>query len=262
MALGLGILFALILLVWLRHNVTGPILALEKSARHFAEKSRGKKDPESLIFDTPEIHTKNEVESLSNAITQMSKDMKVYVQDILEAEENAKNAQEEAANMTMLAYKDALTHVGSKIAYDNAARTLDKDIVERLVSEFGIVMIDLNNLKLINDSYGHANGNTYISGACHIICTIFRHSPVFRIGGDEFIVILKNSDYEQRHVLIEQARQKFFETERDNTKEPWQRYSVAIGIAEFSEGESVEIVFKRADSDMYQNKQEMKKNRT
>ena len=262
LALGLGILFALILLVWLRHNVTGPILALEKSARHFAEKSRGKKDPESLIFDTPEIHTKNEVESLSNAITQMSKDMKVYVQDILEAEENAKNAQEEAANMTMLAYKDALTHVGSKIAYDNAARTLDKDIVERLVSEFGIVMIDLNNLKLINDSYGHANGNTYISGACHIICTIFRHSPVFRIGGDEFIVILKNSDYEQRHVLIEQARQKFFETERDNTKEPWQRYSVAIGIAEFSEGESVEIVFKRADSDMYQNKQEMKKNRT
>jgi diguanylate cyclase (GGDEF)-like protein len=247
----------------LRHNVTGPILALERSARRFAEKSRGKKkDPKNLIFEAPEINTHNEVESLSIAIAQMSKDMKTYVEDILEAEETVKTAQEEAANMTMLAYKDALTHVGSKIAYDNAARTLDKDVAEKLVTEFGIAMIDLNNLKNINDSYGHANGNLYIAGACHIICTIFRHSPVFRVGGDEFVVILKNSDYEQRHELIEKANLKFFETENDSAREPWERYSVAIGMAEQREGESVEAVFKRADQAMYLNKEKMKKNRT
>ena len=261
LTLGLGILFALILLVWLRHNVTGPILALEKSARKFAEKSRGKKDPQELVFDAPTINTQNEVESLSNAITQMSQDMKTYVQDILEAEETAKTAQEEAANMTMLAYKDALTHVGSRIAFDNAARTLNSDVANRLVNQFGIVMIDLNNLKVINDSYGHANGNLYIAGACHIICTIFRHSPVFRVGGDEFIVILKNSDYEHRHELVETARQKFFETENDNSREPWDRYSVAIGLAEYKPGETVDAVGKRADEEMYQNKQQMKKNR-
>jgi diguanylate cyclase (GGDEF)-like protein len=250
------------LIVWLRHNVTGPILALEKSARHFAEKSRGKKkDPQDLIFEVPEINTHNEVESLSNAIAQMSKDMKNYVEGILEAEETVKNAQEAAANMTMLAYKDALTHVGSKIAYDNAARTLEKDVAEKLVTEFGIAMIDLNNLKLINDSYGHANGNIYIAGACHIVCTIFRHSPVFRVGGDEFIVILKNSDYENRHDLVEKANLKFFETENDNAREPWERFSVAIGMAEYRDGESVDAVFKRADQAMYQNKQKMKKNR-
>ena len=262
LTLGLGILFGLMLIVWLRHNVTGPILALEKSARHFAEKSRGKKkDPQDLIFEVPEINTHNEVESLSNAIAQMSKDMKNYVEGILEAEETVKNAQEAAANMTMLAYKDALTHVGSKIAYDNAARTLEKDVAEKLVTEFGIAMIDLNNLKLINDSYGHANGNIYIAGACHIVCTIFRHSPVFRVGGDEFIVILKSSDYENRHDLVEKANLKFFETENDNAREPWERFSVAIGMAEYRDGESVDAVFKRADQSMYQNKQKMKKNR-
>ena len=263
LSLALGLLFGLILIVWLRHNVTGPILALERSARRFAEKSRGKKkDPKNLVFEAPEINTHNEVESLSIAIAQMSKDMKTYVEDILEAEETVKTAQEEAANMTMLAYKDALTHVGSKIAYDNAARTLDKDVAEKLVTEFGIAMIDLNNLKNINDSYGHANGNLYIAGACHIICTIFRHSPVFRVGGDEFVVILKNSDYEQRHELIEKANLKFFETENDSAREPWERYSVAIGMAEQREGESVEAVFKRADQAMYLNKEKMKKNRT
>ena len=263
LTLCLGILFGLLLFIWLRHNVTGPILALEKSARRFAEKSRGKKkDPKNLVFDAPDINTHNEVESLSIAIAQMSKDLKTYVEDILEAEETVKTAQEEAATMTMLAYKDALTHVGSRIAYDNAARTLEKDLKERLVSEFGILMIDLNDLKVINDSYGHANGNLYIAGACHIICTIFRHSPVFRIGGDEFIVILKNSDYEQRHELIEAANQKFYETENDVSREPWDRYSVAIGLGEYKSGDTVDSVSKRADEDMYQNKQKMKKART
>ncbi|WP_405339411.1 GGDEF domain-containing protein [Fibrobacter sp.] len=262
LTLGLGILFGLILIVWLRHNVTGPILALERSARLFAEKSRDKKkDPKDLVFEVPEINTHNEVESLSNAIAQMSKDMKNYVEDILEAEETVKTAQEAAANMTMLAYKDALTHVGSKIAYDNAARTLEKDVAEKLITEFGIAMIDLNNLKVINDSYGHASGNTYIAGACHIVCTIFRHSPVFRVGGDEFIVILKNGDYENRHNLVEKANLKFYETENDNAREPWERFSVAIGMAEYRDGESVDAVFKRADEAMYLNKQKMKKNR-
>ena len=164
--------------------------------------------------------------------------------------------------MTMLAYKDALTHVGSKIAYDNATRQLDKDVANRDITEFGVVMIDLNDLKTINDSYGHANGNTYIAGACHIVCTIFRHSPVFRIGGDEFVVILKNSDYEKRHELVEEANQKFYETEHDNAREPWERYSIAIGLAEYKSGETIESVFKRADEEMYQNKLKMKKART
>ena len=263
LSLCLGLLFGLILIVWLRHNVTGPILALEKSARRFAEKSRNKKkDPKDLVFDAPDINTHNEVESLSIAIAQMSKDMKTYVEDILEAEETVKTAQEEAATMTMLAYKDALTHVGSKIAYDNSARTLEKDLKEKLVTEFGIAMIDLNNLKVINDSYGHANGNLYIAGASHIICTIFRHSPVFRVGGDEFVVILRNSDYEQRNELIDSANKKFYETENDMSREPWERYSVTIGLAVYNNGDTVDSVGKRADENMYQNKQKMKNART
>ena len=61
LTLCLGLLFGLVLIIWLRRNVTGPILELEKSARHFAERSRGKKSPDELIFDAPDIHTDNEV---------------------------------------------------------------------------------------------------------------------------------------------------------------------------------------------------------
>ena len=75
-------------------------------------------------------------------------------------------------------------------------------------------------------------------------------------------MILKNSDYEKRHELVEEANQKFYETEHDNAREPWERYSIAIGLAEYKSGETIESVFKRADEEMYQNKLKMKKART
>ncbi len=176
----------------------------------------------------------------------------------MSAEEKIKSAQETAADMTLLAYKDALTHVGSKIAYDRAIRALEKEISENKIP-FAIAMIDLNNLKNINDGYGHSNGNSYIYGACQIICSIFRHSPVFRIGGDEFVVILKNTDYDNRAELINQSKQKFSETESDNSREPWERFSAAVGIAEYHSGDTADTVFKNADKDMYENKMSMKK---
>ena len=256
----LGLLFGIVLIVWLRHNVTGPILALERSARKFAESSRNQKDPGELIFDSPTIHTDNEVESLSKAITQMSNDMKHYVQNILSAEEKAKTAQEAAADMTLLAYKDSLTHVGSKVAYDKAIHTLEKEISEKPYP-FAIVMVDLNDLKTINDGYGHSNGNTYIQGACSIVCNIYRHSPVFRIGGDEFVAILKKSDYECRNDLFTAITKMFLMSEMDTSKDPWEKYSAAVGMAEYEIGNTVDDVFKRADKDMYQNKLMMKKGR-
>jgi diguanylate cyclase (GGDEF)-like protein len=259
LTLGTGILFASILIFWLRRNVTGPIIALEKSVIKFAEKSRDKKkDPKNLIFDAPEINTQNEVESLSSAITQMSKDMRNYVEDILEAEETAKFAQKEAANMTMLAYKDALTHVGSKIAYDNAARTLDKDVAEKLVTEFGIAMIDLNDLKKINDNYGHDKGDIAIQRLCGMICAVFKHSPVFRLGGDEFAVVLEGHDLENVEALMRQLEKDIDRNRANETLKPWERTSAAVGYARYSQGDSVESVFKQADKAMYARKTEMK----
>lgn len=67
-------------------------------------------------------------------------------------------------------------------------------------------MIDLNYLKLINDNFGHDKGNIAIKKICNIVCVTFKHSPVFRIGGDEFVVILENEDYDNIHTLIKQFR--------------------------------------------------------
>lgn len=254
----LGLLFGLILLIWLRHNVTGPIQELERSARHFAEKSHGQKTPDELIFDAPNIHTDNEVESLSNAISQMSNDMRTYVQGILTAEEQARAAKQQAAGMTQLAFKDPLTHVNSKVAYEKMKETLQGDInIGKAI--FAIVMVDINNLKFVNDTYGHDCGDKYIFGSSHIICSIYKHSPVYRIGGDEFVVLLRNSDYANRYTLLKETEETFQKSMNDTSLEPWERYSAAFGMSEYQKGDDVDAVFKRADESMYQKKIEIKK---
>ena len=259
----LGIIFIIFFLLWMTRNITNPISRLEKSVVSFAQKSHDNKDPDTLEYTPPDIHTDNEVESLSDAVVQMSQDMKEYVRNILEAEDKVKNMKNQVDSLDMVAYQDALTHVKNKAWYDKIKERVDQEIITGR-ARFGLVMVDLNNLKKVNDTYGHEHGNEYISGACHIICVIFQHSPVFRIGGDEFIILLENGDYDHRHVLMQRMKEEFDKTSSDMSVEPWERFSAAYGMTIFDDTKDVSMddVFKRADTLMYQHKLETKSART
>lgn len=156
-----------------------------------------------------------------------------------------------------LAYRDSLTGVKNKTAY----LEVEKNMEEQMRSgrpEFAVVVLDINGLKKVNDTYGHDFGDMLIICACKIICNVFRHSPVYRIGGDEFVVILENNDYEHYQELLENLQieiDKYNENSRTDS-----RVSVARGIALYeSETDLVFAnVFKRADDAMYQNKAAMK----
>ena len=258
----LGLVFISFFLLWMTRNVTTPITLLEKSVVSFAEISHEQKDPEKLDYEAPKIHTHNEVESLSNAVEQMSKDMKTYAKNIRDAEGKVEDMRTQVSHMDVLAYQDALTHVKNKAWYDKTKERVDGGIAEGR-TRFGIVMADLNHLKKINDTYGHEHGNDYIFGACHEICIVYEHSPVFRIGGDEFVVLLENRDYENREELFARISRVFEMSSQDPSKEPWERYSSALGMAIFEpENDSgMDDVFKRADAAMYKNKTESKNGR-
>ena len=58
------------------------------------------------------------------------------------------------------------------------------------------MVCDINGLKAVNDLHGHKEGDACIKGACEKVCRIFSHSPVFRVGGDEFAVISQGMDYD------------------------------------------------------------------
>lgn len=95
---------------------------------------------------------------------------------------------------------------------------------------------------------------------CALLCATFAHYPVFRIGGDEFAVIMKNTDAEQADALIAQFADAMRESASDTSLEPWERVSAAIGGALFNPAVDTdpESVFKRADKAMYDMKQWMK----
>ena len=240
----LGIIFIIIFLVWSRHNITKPIRLLEESAVSFVDHSSGQRDLDALEFHAPEFKADNEIKSLSNAVIKMTKDMQEYVTEIISAEELA-------ANMQELASHDALTGVRNKAAYDAEIKSITD-------TKVGIAIIDLNNLKAINDKYGHDKGDIAIKNLSEMVCDIFVHSPVFRIGGDEFAIILRNHDYDYCKNLVNKLNKRFDDFQKDDTLEPWDKTSAAIGVAFFEEGDDMESLFKRADQEMYKRKKEMK----
>lgn len=160
--------------------------------------------------------------------------------------------------MQGLAFQDSLTGVRNKMAYDSYLSEL-KDRIERgEVKSYGIAVLDTNNLKEINDTYGHENGNAYLVNSCKLICQIFTHSPVFRIGGDEFLVVLTGRDLENHHELMRQLKESMDLTK--NASFPWKQISIAcgLGIASYAKGTTIEETFNKADKNMYINKREIK----
>ena len=170
-----------------------------------------------------------------------------------------KNTQQHAQMMTELAIKDTLTGVRNRTAYNNEAGKLDLSI-KNGSAEFGIVMVDMNYLKRTNDIYGHEHGDIAIKKLCEIVCNVFAHSPVFRVGGDEFIVILRNKDLNNADKLIFTLKEHLLSLESNTELEPWEKISAAIGYAKFDKNvdKTIESVFKRADEAMYSCKKDMK----
>ena len=248
----LGGVFTLFFYFWSARNVTRPLEQLERSVADFASSCQDQKDPAALQINVPPIRTNNEVESLAAAVTKMSEAMQGYVKSIVYTES-------ELARMAVLANKDSLTGVRNKNAYDAYSIELQGRMRSHSL-QFAIAMIDLNSLKHINDAYGHEKGDIYIQQCCAVICRTFSHSPVFRVGGDEFVAVLLGQDYEHREALLKKAREEFRERNLDESLRPWERCSAAIGIAEYREGADtgVEEILGRADKDMYTEKEKIK----
>ena len=121
--------------------------------------------------------------------------------------------------------------------------------------QFAVAVFDLNNLKTVNDTLGHAAGDAYIRQACEMLCDAFRHSAVFRIGGDEFAVISRDSDYEhmeERIEGLEEINRRHMETGEA---------VLACGMARYQGESSVADVFARADALMYEDKRAKKAGR-
>ena len=175
--------------------------------------------------------------------------------EFLEKEEQKKDLM----SAELMARRDEMTGVKNSNAYKEYEEKIDRRIGsgdEDL--KIGIVMCDINDLKHINDTRGHNFGDEAIQATSRLICRIYQHSPVFRVGGDEFVVVISDSDYENRDALLERFREEA-EVNRKTRTGP----VVAAGMAVYEKGDKkLASVLSRADHQMYINKSELKVRKT
>lgn len=182
---------------------------------------------------------------------------------IIQTEKRAKEHRRIADDLSRRVYVDALTSVQNKGGYTDYVGMLQERLEGGEVTEFAICMFDCDDFKYINDKFGHEKGDAYLKTATRQICRIFQHSPVFRVGGDEFISVLQGEDYVNCEELMEK-----FESEskavNESAANDWEHVNVSIGMARYDPqmDNAVEDMAKRADEKMYENKRKRKAGRS
>lgn len=168
-------------------------------------------------------------------------------------------------NVSNRIYYSAKNEVLKKMAYTDELTGLDnrrrcEEVIASLGNDggvYGVLNLDLNDFKTINDTYGHEKGDTVLKDFAAILSEVFGSYGVpGRMGGDEFIVLFPKFDKEKVDQLLEQMEDKIGTW---NERNPEVRMSVAYGYS-VSDGDVVrkQDVYKLADDQMYKKKQEMK----
>ncbi|MCR5340806.1 MAG: diguanylate cyclase [Saccharofermentans sp.] len=239
------------------NRITGPLRKLTSAANEISE---GDYD----VILPPERN--DEVGELSRAfriaidnIRARSEDIKarIRVQEH-KLEKNAqtmKQQEDDLLTMRNLAYVDSLTNVKNKTAYEDTVGYIDEQIKSG-TAEFAVIMCDLNYLKIINDNLGHQAGDDVLRKASRLLCKAFPLSTVFRIGGDEFVVIPSVVEYARMDEMLGTLKE-LLDQENEEHDNVLDRVSFAVGSAVYDKEKdhSFKDVFERADKKMYEAKQ-------
>ena len=152
-------------------------------------------------------------------------------------------------------YTDVLTGIGNRNAYTDRVRELDSEI-EKGGAAFSLVILDVNSLKAINDTYGHEEGDRVLVAAGRALRSVFGNDRVFRIGGDEFAALPDCADPAQMPELLEALQAAIAWANSNAAPEAKARLEASCGSAVYEPGvdSSFADVFRRADQLLYQEK--------
>lgn len=224
---GLSIIGMLLVTLVVTRNIVRPLRELNTAAKEIAE---GNLD---IVL---ECKTKDEIGTLTESIKSTAKQLQVRIDYI-----------------NNLAYYDKLTGVKNNTAYLSEVYRI-REFLENGTAVPAVFVIDVNNLKIANDTYGHEYGNELIISVAKQTVRCFGGECVYRIGGDEFVVLLQDKSYEECMEL-----QRMFE-QMESISSKGSMVSAAIGFAIYNpeEDSGYEDVFRNADARMYEKKIRMK----
>ena len=155
------------------------------------------------------------------------------------------------------AYIDSLTGLGNRTAYFERVKYINKDFSRN----FTVCLFDINGLKQINDTFGHETGDISIIATAKILLSVFEANCCYRIGGDEFVVILDYSNKERINKVFAKLFENVKEHKQAHPEYPFD-LSISFGYSpvNFENDKEYMDVFRRADKEMYVAKKEFHKN--
>lgn len=159
-----------------------------------------------------------------------------------------------------LAYTDALTGMKNRAAFLVKELDLENKLADNTVKEVLICQLDINNLKYVNDTFGHAYGDQHIKAAAYAITTAFKDKgDCFRIGGDEFTVFISQNNAEAIFTECLSVLQEE-ETKYNTRSDVKFKLAIAYGksICTSGNAENIEKIEQIADKQMYMTKEHMK----
>lgn len=220
-----------ILILFMNKSIMKPINAMTMAAGSYAENLE--KDNEISPLQKIHIHTGDELERLCESMKKMENDILAYSARLLNATWNSNH--------------DSMTQLYNKRYYNELLTTLQEE------NDLGIIYLDIDNLKKMNDTFGHDEGDMVILRAANLIHRY--EEPGYeccRVGGDEFVMFLRTSSEENVRVLVDRLR-----NDEDNILSKTEGdflCRLAVGGAFRASGETLENTIKRAEEEMYQNK--------
>ena len=168
---------------------------------------------------------------------------------------------ERSSFVKQLAYQDGLTNIKNRTAFQERIDELQQNLENN--PRIGIVMLDLNNLKIVNDNFGHNVGDEFILSAVEIIKNSFGDNcEHYRIGGDEFAVII-NAPNPEAIYKISSIQLKANMQNHNNFYRKIYKVSMACGAAFYNRNTSkthnLQEIINLADQEMYNDKNASKK---
>lgn len=247
---------------FIENNIILPVNTMAYCAKNFSYDDSVARTHNVKLIHGLKIRTGDEIENLYQALLRTTKNILRYVENLQVAKTEVAGMKLRVHAMNNLARNDAMTGVKNKTAYNEDIAKLNEKIYNS-TANFCIVMVDVNFLKRINDTYGHEHGNDYLINACRLVCAVFGEEHVYRIGGDEFVVILEGDKVSLCKYFATQFKSEMDRKFNNESLQPWEKISAAIGVATYEAGvdKTADEVFKRADAQMYANKLAMKANR-
>ncbi len=159
--------------------------------------------------------------------------------------------QKKERRLTELSITDELTGLYNKRWFSSKLLS-EIEHNRRLAQPLSLMMVDVDHFKRFNDTYGHAAGDKVLSKLGQFINTSIRESDIpCRYGGEEFIVILPATDFEQAYSIAERLRKLYASTDFRVDKRKRARSTISIGVAQLVDSDDEKTLFEKVDKALY-----------